>query len=162
MWFWASSLISLNLKLLISWQYLPFRGFLKINITLLKHLTQCSPHCRHSSSGLWWLILLALRSYRKKMTKKRMFAELFNCWNDPWEKIFLVFIYFWESASRWRSEREREGPKWALCWQQIVGLELMSGEIMTWAKVGCLTNWATQAPQESKTFTWGRSKLWAK
>lgn len=32
-WVWASYLISLNLKLLIRWHWLPFRSFLKIGVT---------------------------------------------------------------------------------------------------------------------------------
>ena len=33
--------------------------------------------------------------------------------------------------------------------QPDVGFELTNYEIMTWAEVRCLTNWATQAPQQA-------------
>ena len=53
------------------------------------------------------------------------------------------------------AEREREGDTeseagsrlWAVSTEPYTGLELMNWEIMTWAEVGCLTNWATQAPR---------------
>ena len=63
-------------------------------------------------------------------------------------------------------ERERDRPR---IWSRLqalscqhrahAGLEPMNCEIMTWAEVGCLTDWATQAPLEvwvvsSLTLTW--------
>ena len=48
-------------------------------------------------------------------------------------------------------ERETQSPKQApgseLSAEPDVGLELTDCEIMTWAKAGRLTDWATQAPQ---------------
>ena len=66
----------------------------------------------------------------------------------------LTFIYFWETeCERGRgSEGEvdtesRAGSRlWTVSTEPDVGMELMNLEIMTWAKVGRLTNWATQAP----------------
>ena len=51
-------------------------------------------------------------------------------------------------------EREREGDTeskvgsrlWAVSTEPNTGLKLTNHEIMTWAEVGRLTNWATQAP----------------
>ena len=47
------------------------------------------------------------------------------------------------------SERETESKAgsrfWAVRTEPDTGLEPMEHEIMTWAKVRCLTNWATQA-----------------
>ena len=69
-----------------------------------------------------------------------------------------MFIYFWERerererASRRRAEREGDTESEAgseLSAQPDAGLESMNHEIMTWAKVGCLTEWATQAPLDS-------------
>ena len=50
---------------------------------------------------------------------------------------------------------EREGDTeskagsrlWAVSTESDMGLELTDGEIMAWAEVGHLTDWATQAPQ---------------
>ena len=54
-----------------------------------------------------------------------------------------------------RGGAEREGDTeskagsrlWAVSIEPNVGLELRNCEIMTWAEVGCSTDWATQAPQ---------------
>ena len=75
--------------------------------------------------------------------------------------IFLMFIYFWErdththNTSGRGAERERERRRgrhriqsrlWAVSTRPDAGLELTKCEIMTWAEVGHLTDWATQAP----------------
>ena len=66
--------------------------------------------------------------------------------------FFSHFIYFWESASGRGGERERDTESeagsrlWAVSTEPDVGLEPISREIMTWAKVGCSTDWATQVP----------------
>ena len=73
--------------------------------------------------------------------------------------FFFLTVYFWErererereSLSRGRTERGRHRIQSKLqaltcrhrAWH---GIELMSHEIMTWAKVRCLTNWTTQVP----------------
>ena len=65
--------------------------------------------------------------------------------------LFLLFIYFWERER----EAEREGNTesesgfwlWAVSGWANAGLELPNHEIMTWAKIRCLTVWATQAPR---------------
>ena len=72
-----------------------------------------------------------------------------------------MFIYFWQrerQADRaWVGEGQREGEiqnlKQALSselravsTEPHTELELMNHKIMTWAKVGCSTYWATQAP----------------
>ena len=69
-------------------------------------------------------------------------------------------IHFWERESvrtcepEWgRAEREGDTESeagsglHAVSTEPDVGLEPMGHEIMTWAEVGCLTDWATQAPQ---------------
>ena len=67
-----------------------------------------------------------------------------------------MFIYFWdrERQSMSRGGAETEGHTeyqagsrlWAVGTEPDAGLELMDLEIMTWAEVGHLTDWATQAP----------------
>ena len=71
--------------------------------------------------------------------------------------FFLMFIYFWErekqSVSAGGAGREEDmeseaGSRlWAVNIELYTGLKLSNCEIMTWAEVGCLTNWATQVPQ---------------
>ena len=62
--------------------------------------------------------------------------------------IFLMFIYFWETESdregAGQKEMETQNPKQGP--GSELGLKLTSSEIMTWAEVGLLTNWATQVP----------------
>ena len=82
-------------------------------------------------------------------------------------KLFLMFIYFWKTERtehRWGRGRERErhththteskscSKPWAVSTEPDVGLELMNCEIMTWAEVRCLTDWATQVPLNKQTF----------
>ena len=67
-----------------------------------------------------------------------------------------MFIYFWrrERQSMSGGGAEREGDTECEAGSRLravstdpdAGLELMDCEIMTWAKVRRLTNWATQAP----------------
>ena len=61
-----------------------------------------------------------------------------------------MFIYFWEVGGEGQREGDTEseaGSKlWAVSTDPDVGLELTNHEIMTWAEVGRLTDWATQAP----------------
>ena len=42
---------------------------------------------------------------------------------------------------------------WAVSTEPNVGLKLTSCEIMTWAQVRCLTDWATQAPHKFNIFS---------
>ena len=67
--------------------------------------------------------------------------------------IFLTFIYFWDrervvgGAEREGDTEAEEGSRlWAVSTEPDTGLELVNHEIMTWAEVGRLTNWATRAP----------------
>ena len=56
----------------------------------------------------------------------------------------------WQSMSRGGAEREGDTESeagsrlWAVSMEPDAGLQLMNHEIMTWAEVGRLTNWATQ------------------
>ena len=71
-----------------------------------------------------------------------------------------MFIYFWEREQVWAQAGEgqrrkgTEDPKQALCEDSFgtdnskpdVGPKLMNCKIMTWAKGGRSTYWATQVP----------------
>ena len=46
-------------------------------------------------------------------------------------------------------ESEAGSRLWAVSTGPDAGLELTDREIMTWAEVRRLTNWATQAPQQA-------------
>ena len=69
-------------------------------------------------------------------------------------KIFLMFIFEKERESASRIGAEREGGTkskagsrlWAFSTEPDSGLEPTNPEILTWAEVGRLTDWATQTP----------------
>ena len=73
-----------------------------------------------------------------------------------------MFIYFWDrerqSMNGGGSEREGDTESetgstlWAVSTEPDAGLELTDREIVTWAEVGHLTNWATQAPHQVPVF----------
>ena len=44
------------------------------------------------------------------------------------------------------TESEAGSRLWAIGREPDTGLKLTNCEIMPWAQVGCLTDWATQAP----------------
>ena len=50
------------------------------------------------------------------------------------------------------TESEAGFSLWAVSTEADVGLELMDCEIMTWAEVGRLTDWATQVPRTAFLF----------
>ena len=68
-----------------------------------------------------------------------------------------MFIYFWDNArdrvqaAEGQTEGDTESKAgsrlWVISTEPNVGLELTNCKIMTWAEVGRLTNWATQAPR---------------
>ena len=78
--------------------------------------------------------------------------------------FFNVFIFLRqkerESMSRGGAERERDTESeagsrlWAVSTEPDAGLALTDCEVMTWAEVGRLTDWATQGPL-SVMFYWG-------
>ena len=74
-----------------------------------------------------------------------------------------LFIFETERDRAWAGEGQREGetqnlkqaPGSELSAQSLdVGLKPTSCEIMTWAEVRRLTNWATQAPQNIPFYGW--------
>ena len=70
-----------------------------------------------------------------------------------------MFLFIFETETEHKQgrgrEREREtepevGSKlWALSTEPDSGVKLTDCEIMTWAEVRGLTDWATQAPQQN-------------
>ena len=70
----------------------------------------------------------------------------------------LLFIFETERDRAWTGEGQSEGDTeseagsrlQAVSTEPDLGLKLTNHEIVTWAEVGCLTNWATQAPQFKK------------
>ena len=80
-----------------------------------------------------------------------------------------MFIYFWdrERQSMNGGGAEREGDTdseagsrlWAVSTEPNAGLELTNCEIMTWAEVGCSTNWATQAPRQYPLYEANKTDL---
>ena len=78
-------------------------------------------------------------------------------------KFFLKFVfYFWdrERQSMNGGGAERDGDTeseagsrlWAISKEPDAGLKLTDREIVTWAEVGRLTDWATQAPPKLPIF----------
>ena len=75
--------------------------------------------------------------------------------------FFLMFMYYFErererereSARKWGRGRERGRKRipsrfCAVSTETDLGLEPTNHEIMTWAKVGCLIDWAIQVPRK--------------
>ena len=68
--------------------------------------------------------------------------------------MFILFLKERETQSVSREGAEREGDTvseedsrlWAVSTEANAGLEPTNCEIVTWAEVGRLTEWATQAP----------------
>ena len=50
------------------------------------------------------------------------------------------------------TESETGSRLWAVSTEPDTGVELTDLEIVTWAEVGGLTDWATQAPRNSAIF----------
>ena len=75
-----------------------------------------------------------------------------------------MFIYFWDRERQGMSgggaegegdtESETGSRLWAVSTEPDAGLELTDRKIVTWAEVGCLTDWATQAPPNFLMSTW--------
>ena len=65
-----------------------------------------------------------------------------------------IYLWEWEKQSMSRGGAERQGDTESKAGSRLravstepdEGLKPMSCEIVTWGKVGCLTNWATQLP----------------
>ena len=81
-----------------------------------------------------------------------------------------MFIYFERERQRERAqERSREETESeagfrlrAVSTEPDAGLKLINSKIMTWGKVGCLTDWAIQMPcgVYFNVYFWEREKVW--
>ena len=77
----------------------------------------------------------------------------------PKKNFFNVYLFLRERDKVQSGEGQREGDTeseassrlWVVSTEPDTGLKPTNQAIMTWAKVGCLTNWTTQA-QESRRF----------
>ena len=75
-----------------------------------------------------------------------------TCPNLPWNQIIsfffsLMFIFERQTeCGRKRGRQSIQSRLWAVSTEPDMGLEPTDHEIMTWAKVRHLTNWATKAP----------------
>ena len=66
--------------------------------------------------------------------------------------LMFLFIFETESEHKWgrgtererKTESEADSRLWAVSTERDVGLELKNHDIMTWARVGPSTDWATQ------------------
>ena len=66
--------------------------------------------------------------------------------------FYSLFIFERQTERKWGRDREGDAEPeagsrlWAVSTEPNAGLELTDLETMTWAEVGGLTDWATQAP----------------
>ena len=68
----------------------------------------------------------------------------------PQYVFFYLCWFIFEKVCEWRRVRERKrirGRLHAVSIEPDMVLKLMNHELMTWGKVRCSINWATQAPQ---------------
>ena len=69
------------------------------------------------------------------------------------KKFFLTFIHFWETERERGGGAEKEGDTeskagsgfWTISTEPDAGLKPTNRETMTWAEIGRLADWATQA-----------------
>ena len=109
----------------------------------------------------WWGLHWICRLLCIVWTFKKYWFFQFRGLPFPF-KIFLMFFYFWErkNENKHGGGAEREGGTeceagsrlWAVSREPDVGLKLKNCEIMTWAEVGHLTNWATQGSPNSASW----------
>ena len=110
----------------------------------------------------------------------RLNVREYNClelhWRSVFSFIFLfffnVYFYFWDrerqSMNGGGSEREGDTESeigsrlWVVSTEPNAGLELTDRETMTWAEVGRLTDWATQAPLNNVCFNWSSRWFWCR
>ena len=94
--------------------------------------------------------LRILNSYNKD--KDVMFSQMLAFFPKIFFNIY-SFLRDTDSMSRGGGrERETESEAgsrlWAVSTEPSVGLKLTNHEVMTWAEVGHLTDWTTQAPNK--------------
>ena len=102
---------------------------------------------------------------KRKMNDRLLMSQVIMYFNDKFLNSFFNIYFFWERErereNKWGRGRDREedteseaGSRlWAASTEPDMGLKPMNLEIMTWAKVSCLTDQVTQAPPNDKFFT---------
>ena len=101
--------------------------------------------------GAWLGFILSLAFIK---TQSSTFPPL------PFFNVLFIFEREREREPGRGREGETQNPKqtpgslWAVGTQPDAGLELTNCEIMTWAEVGRLTDWATQVPLNCGSFQW--------
>ena len=105
-----------------------------------------------------FVLIAPCETLRKTKLSHAQTPDPEKIWDDKYELFsFLTFIYYWETETEHEHGRGRErggdtesevvSRLWAVSTEPDAGLELTTCEVMTWAKVRRLTDWATQAPQ---------------
>ena len=124
---------------------------------------ECSHHCRN----FYWMAPLQNINRRGKPMKlthypttiikllafeavNAKYSNSFSSKHSDFLKILKCLFTFerdqeWEGRGRER-ESEAGSRLWAVSIEPNTGIKLTNREIVTWAEVGHLTNWATQAP----------------
>ena len=106
--------------------------------------TNCRAHAPHIRDTPWSFKPLVTGYTTLQGTTGYLFHKVFN-------SLFLTFFYFWETERdrAWGAETGRHriwSRLQALSCQHRSWPRVWTHEIMTWAEVGCLTDWATQVP----------------
>ena len=102
---------------------------------------------------------VGLRRGSHKLIQAWSYLFILTCDHNLEMYLFIYWCLFisWErdGESQGRAEREkgrhriRSRPRlWAVSTEPDAELKLTNREIMTWAEFWCLTDWATQVPQE--------------
>ena len=108
-------------------------------LTVSKYIHRYNFHwCSRSWYLLLWSVVSPANDHLQRENKTMIF---FKCFNEK------------KPPCMTRGGADREGDTGSLAGR----LEHMNCEIMTWAKVGCLNDWATQVPQannELKAICW--------
>ena len=129
----------------------------------VKGLNYCTPHGIRCRLPPWRICDLRWCSFLflGVTVWKGHILEL-SAANILFKKFFYcLFIFVTVRDRAWMGEGQREGDTesetgsrfWAVSTEPNAGLELTDHEIMTWAEVGRLTDWATQAPLSSQ-YSW--------
>ena len=100
-----------------------------------------------------------------RLSFKCAYFYLAKIWNYLFFINFFFNIYLWEAGQdrTWVGKGQRVGADteskagsrlWGVSTEPDAGLELTDCEIMIWAEVGRVTDWATQAPLELPFLIW--------
>ena len=96
----------------------------------------------------------SIKHYLEIFKIQLLFPNFFPYFTCPFWIFFNVYLFLRERDGVSRGGAEKEGDTeseagfrlGAVSAEPNAGLEPTDGEIMTWAKVGCSTDWAAQLP----------------